>query len=150
MAVDDGSAQAWPGDRWKYGSPGLRYILDRKDAKMHAEKCPVCEGGGLYPPSTPDVAPFQPQRPCQGCGGKGWVAVVGLDNESLKELHRQELERKRTTKAVFEHESPGAPMPFLVISTTIERTGTREGDIEAMRKAMLEVIDGLEVTISEL
>ena len=73
MAIGHCGGLADAHNPWKYGIPGLGYVLDRKDAKMHAEKCPVCDGEGLYPRSAANVPPFSPQGPCHGCDGKGWI-----------------------------------------------------------------------------
>lgn len=46
----------------------------------HAERCPVCEGGGWLP--VCEVGADEPQQPhakCHGCDGKGWVTVEGMD-----------------------------------------------------------------------
>jgi len=34
--------------------------------RTHAERCPVCNGFGTLKYGT---------KECQGCGGKGWIAV---------------------------------------------------------------------------
>lgn len=38
-----------------------------QESQVH--KCPVCDGGGNYPPND------YTQRQCHGCEGKGWVVV---------------------------------------------------------------------------
>ncbi len=45
--------------------------------KLHAEKCPVCNGEGRitevqHPSGTSAVII---SKPCNGCGGRGWIEV---------------------------------------------------------------------------
>ena len=57
----------------------------------HAEKCPVCNGGGKI---GKDCIIGDPQyggvggtyEPCHGCGGQGWVEVSDKPRPLLKEL----------------------------------------------------------------
>lgn len=42
---------------------------------MHAEKCPVCNGGGQLTPLPDGTSAVPMSQPCHGCDGMGWIAV---------------------------------------------------------------------------
>lgn len=50
----------------------------------HAETCPICGGGGWYPPTFRTF-----QNTCYGCDGKGWVEVA---QKEIEEFGRKLLE----------------------------------------------------------
>ena len=46
---------------------------------MHAERCPICSGTGVYvPPPNPYTREVAIPRTCHGCQGKGWVSVEDI------------------------------------------------------------------------
>ncbi len=55
-------------------------IGEGKEEMAHAERCPVCYGGGqlnkgFWEPSRVTVPVVPSMQVCHGCGGKGWVEV---------------------------------------------------------------------------
>lgn len=59
-----------------------------KQAKAHAEKCPVCNGKGLvgeHKARTKNRGTVIPDR-CHGCDGKGWVQHQGSDDHIIPRM----------------------------------------------------------------
>ena len=42
---------------------------------MSAERCPVCNGTGRYLVRPEPGLTSPGDKPCHGCGGKGWVEI---------------------------------------------------------------------------
>jgi DnaJ-class molecular chaperone len=53
--------------------------------KSHAEKCPVCDGAGVFNNQIWSEIDYRYTRICHGCGGRGWVVVKDIE-EVVKEV----------------------------------------------------------------
>jgi len=54
---------------------------------MHAEVCPICNGGGAIFPRDERSYSIGYKVTCHGCGGLGWVQVAEEFSRELSEYY---------------------------------------------------------------